>query len=95
MKMAGNTQLCQKDKIMGRDSSPAGAPSSKDTENFRVGPISRIARNPAQVISDRRIRWRKVNARSGVDDDGALETGVVVAVPTSAIVPLGAAQVHA
>jgi hypothetical protein len=36
-----------------------------------------------------------VNARSGVDDDGALETGVVVAVPTSAIVPLGAAQVHA
>src|SRR5581483_5862192 len=75
------TQLCQKDRMMGLVSSPAGPPSSNDTENFKVGPINRIARNPAHVISERRIRCRSVNPCL-MEGEGALETGDVVAALT-------------
>jgi hypothetical protein len=47
--------------------------------------MSRMARNPAPVITERRIRWRKENARSGAE--GAFATVGGLAALTLVIVP--------
>src|SRR5882724_1173 len=54
-------QLCQKAKINGRVSILGGAPSSNETASRRVGAISRMTRNPAQVISQSKNLCPKVN----------------------------------
>jgi len=73
-------QLCQNAKIMGRISIPAGPLSSNDTASFNVGPITRIARNPAQVISQSKNLCHNVYGR--LCADVSLETGEVVAALT-------------
>jgi hypothetical protein len=47
--------------------------------------MSRIARNPAPVIIERRIRWRNENALSGAE--GAFRTAGGLAALTLPIVP--------
>src|SRR5579864_2475622 len=70
-------QLCQNARIMGRVSILAGAPSSNETAKRNVGPISRIARNPAHVISHSKNLRHQLYGRPWVD--APLETGEVAA----------------
>ena len=70
-------QLCQNVRIMGRASIPAGPPSSNETATRNVGPITRIARNPTQVISQSKNLCHKLYGRPRVD--ASLATGAVVA----------------
>jgi hypothetical protein len=78
-------QLCQNASTIGRVSIPAGAPSSRDTAQRKVGPINRIARNPTQVISQSKNLRHKLYDPPGVD--ASLVTGDVAAALTPAIVP--------
>jgi len=66
---------------MGRVSIPDGPPSSNDTANLNVGPITRIARNPAHVISQSKNLCHNVYGRR-LCADVSLETGEVVAALT-------------
>jgi len=65
---------------MGRVSIPAGPPSSNDTANLKVGPITRIARKPAHVISQSKNLCHNVYGR--LCADVSFETGEVVAALT-------------
>jgi len=65
---------------MGRVSSEAGAPSSNEICTRSVGPITRIARNPAHVISHSKNRSHSVYGLRWFDASPA--TADVVAAPT-------------
>src|SRR5712692_3228833 len=80
-------QLCQKERIMGRASRPVGPRSSNERLNRKVGPITRITRNPAQVISHNKTLCHGLNGRSGAAVS-LLAVGVGAAF-TPAIVPFG------
>src|ERR1700686_4254920 len=73
-------QLCQNARIIGRVSRGGGPPSSNETVTRNVGPIRRIARNPAHVISHSKNFCHKPYGRPGLD--ASPETADVVAVPT-------------
>lgn len=81
--VAGKIQLCQNAKTTGRASSDVGAPSSNEIVTRSVGPIRRIARNPAQVISHSKNLCHKLYGRGWLDVSPA--TAGVVAVLTSVL----------
>jgi hypothetical protein len=83
MYVAGKMQLCQNARTIGRTSSDPGAPSSNETPTLSVGPISRIARNPPQVISQSKNLCHRLYVRPCVDDSFA--TGDVVAALTPSL----------
>jgi len=62
--IAGKMQLCQKERIIGRVASDSGPPSSMETAIRSVGPISRTASAPAQVIRFSSILCLRLNAGS-------------------------------
>src|ERR1700680_2775810 len=76
-------QLCQNARTTGRISSDPGAPSSNDSAKRKVGPIIRIARNPAHVINHSKNLCHKVYGRCSVAVSRA--TGDVVAELTSVL----------
>jgi hypothetical protein len=72
-------QVCQNEYTIGRVSRLPGDPSSHEIEKRRVGPIARMARYPAHVISHKRKRCQSVNRPGAAVPP---ETGVVVGVLT-------------
>src|ERR1700733_8162378 len=86
-------QLCQNARIMGRVSSDAGAPSSNETVTRNVGPIARMARNPAHVISHSRTRSHRLYGLRWFDVSPT--TADVVTVLTSVLYrPMAGAACH-
>ena len=55
-----------------------GEPSSHEIANLMVGPIRRMARYPAQLISQRRMRCLRVKVRQGAPTLGGDEVAVAL-----------------